>query len=87
MSEVNGRIRIRSYRGVLDGVERRIFRVDRWRLPNPNGISVRALMYGPGCVLATLIASTLPVTSQILSVLPPSLRKPCRGRSRWRAQC
>jgi hypothetical protein len=74
MAESNERLRIRSYRGVLDQVERRIFRIDRWRIPNPNGVSVRAVLYALGCVLAVLVASTLPLASQLLEVLPPSVR-------------
>ena len=34
-------VSVRSYRDVVDVVERRIFRIDRWRLPTPHGVSVR----------------------------------------------
>lgn len=67
-------MRVRSYRGVLDGVERRIYRVDRWRLPNPGGVSVRAVIYGVACILTSLIAAQLPVAGQLGAVVPDSVR-------------
>ena len=70
----SGRVPVRSYRGVVDEVERRIFRVDRWRLPTPHGVSVRAVGYVLACLLALLIASSLPLVGPVLSLLPDSAR-------------
>lgn len=68
------RVRIRSYRGVVDSVERRIFHLDRWRLPNPEGISVRALLYTLGAAFAILVISRLPILSMLLGLFPASVR-------------
>jgi hypothetical protein len=65
---------VRSYRGVIDEVERRIFRLDRWRLPTPHGVSVRAVGYVACCLLAVLLASGLPLVGSVLGLLPDSLR-------------
>jgi hypothetical protein len=68
------RVAVRSYRGVVDEVERRIFRVDRWRLPTPHGVSVRAVGYVFACVLALLILSGFPLIGAPLGLLPDSVR-------------
>ena len=65
---------VRSYRDVVDVVERRIFRIDRWRLPTPHGVSVRGLAYAGACFAAVLVASGLPGTGPLLGLLPPSVR-------------
>lgn len=67
-------VTVRSYRDVVDVVERRIFRVDRWRLPTPQGVSVRALAYAAGCFAAVLVLGALPVFGQLLDLVPASLR-------------
>lgn len=67
-------ISVRSYRAVVDEVERRVYRIDRWRLPLPGGIGVRAVLYVVGALVGVLIAGRLPVLAQILGVLPSSIR-------------
>jgi hypothetical protein len=69
-----GRVAIRSYRGVLDEVERRIFRLDRWRLPTPHGVPVRSVGYALVCLIAVIAASSLPLVGPLLGLLPDSLR-------------
>lgn len=67
-------VEVRSYRAVVDEVERRIFRVDRWRLPTPHGVSVRAIVYALACVGAILVASGVPVLGALVGELPASVR-------------
>jgi hypothetical protein len=67
-------VTVRSYRDVVDVVERRIFRVDRWRLPTPHGVSVRALAYAAGCFAVILAAGALPLVGALLNLAPASLR-------------
>jgi len=70
----SGRVAIRSYRGVVDEVERRIFRLDRWRLPTPHGVPVRGVGYALACLLALLVATGLPLIGAVLGLVPDSLR-------------
>lgn len=67
-------VRVNSYRAVLDDVERRIYRVDRWRLPLPGGIEVRAILYTVGAFVALAAAGNLPGLGALLGQLPPGLR-------------
>jgi hypothetical protein len=50
---------IRSYRRVFQ-VDRRIYRVDRWALPVPGGVPLRAVGYFLGALLAALALGRLP---------------------------
>jgi hypothetical protein len=59
------RVVIRSYRRVFQ-VDRRIYRVDRWALPVPGGVPLRAVGYFAATVL---LAAVLP-----LGILSPPLR-------------
>ena len=63
-----------SYRDVIDVVERRIFRVDRWRIPSPGGLPVVAVGYFAALVACVLVASKLPIVGQLLGILPPAVR-------------
>jgi len=65
---------VRSYRDVVDVVERRIFRVDRWRIPHPGGLSAAALGYFVGVLVVVLVASKLPLFGGLLALLEPALR-------------
>ena len=67
-----GRVPIRSYR-VVFRLERRLVKIDRWRLPFPYGIEVRALVYGAVVYLAMLVLSRLPLSSALLGLLPAPL--------------
>lgn len=72
-SDDHGRVPIRSYRLVFR-LERRIFEVDRFRLPFPYGIEVRGVVYAGGVYLAELILSRLPLSGQLLALLPAPVR-------------
>jgi hypothetical protein len=72
--EADDRAHVRSYVAVLDRVERRIYRVDRWRLPSPHGVSVRACAYAIVALAAVLAASRLPLLGLALGAMPTSIR-------------
>lgn len=65
----HGRVPIRSYR-VVFRLERRIFQVDRFRLPFPYGVEVRAIVYAAASYLVVLMLSSLPVLRSLLGLLP-----------------
>lgn len=67
-------VAVRSYRSVLDGLERRIYRLDRWRLPTPHGVSVRSIVYVLAVLATVAVAGRLPVAGAGLSLVPDSLR-------------
>lgn len=67
------RLSVRSYRRVFH-VDRRIYRVDRWPVPVPGGVPLRAVVYFVAALLAVLLLGALPVTSAVLGVLDPPLR-------------
>jgi hypothetical protein len=72
MSDGNA-IQIRSYRVCFD-LERRIHKLDRWRIPLPYGIPLRGLAYCIGLLLAVYVLSGLPITGQLLGVLHPAMQ-------------
>ena len=67
------RVVIRSYRRVFE-VDRRIYRVDRWALPVPGGVPLRAVGYFAATVLAVVVLGALPGTGELVDVLSPPLR-------------
>jgi hypothetical protein len=69
----NGAIEIRSYRVVFD-FERRIHRVDRWRLPCPYGLPLRSLAYAMASLGLVVAASRLRFVGDIIMLLPPPVR-------------
>src|SRR3954466_10733804 len=67
------RVVIRSYRRVFE-VDRRIYRVDRWPLPVPGGVPLRAVGYFVAALLAVLIAGSLPGIGELVSAVSAPLR-------------
>lgn len=67
------RLLIRSYRRVFE-VDRRIYRVDRWALPVPGGIPLRAVGYFAATLITAIVLSVLPVTGEAVSVISAPLR-------------
>lgn len=51
---------IRSYRRVFN-VERRIYRIDKWTVPIPGGIELRAVVYFIGAELLIILVGALPL--------------------------
>jgi hypothetical protein len=70
MSQDATQVVVRSYAVVLDRLERRIFRIDRWRIPLPMGIELRALGYAAAIYLVLLAARRLPLAGALLGLLP-----------------
>lgn len=73
MAADDGTVQIRSFR-VCFRVERRIHRVDRWRIPLPYGMPVRGLAYGAVILLAVVVGGGIPVVSDLLGLLHPIIR-------------
>ena len=67
------RVVIRSYRRVFE-VDRRIYRVDRWALPVPGGVPLRAVGYFVATLLSVLLLGALPGTGELVTILSPPLR-------------
>lgn len=66
-------LQIRSFRLVFD-LERRIHRVDRFRLPLPYGLPLRSLVYGAASLLGILVLAHLPGFGALISGLPAPAR-------------
>src|SRR4051812_41262977 len=64
---------IRSFR-VVFALERRIHRVDRFRIPLPYGLPVRAAVYAIVALALIVLAGRLPVVGELIGVLPAPLR-------------
>src|SRR3954471_18087180 len=67
------RVLIRSYRRVFE-VDRRIYRVDRWALPIPGGVPLRAVGYFAATLLAVVVLGALPGTGALVGMLNAPLR-------------
>jgi hypothetical protein len=64
---------IRSYRRVFE-VDRRIYRVDRWALPVPGGVPLRAVAYFVAALLAVLMGGSLPGIRELVAGVSSPLR-------------
>src|SRR5512132_1486019 len=64
---------IRSYRRVFE-VDRRIYRVDRWALPVPGGVPLRAVGYFVAALLAVIVAGALPAVGELVAGVSAPLR-------------
>jgi hypothetical protein len=69
----DGRIQIRSFRVVFQ-LERRIHRIDRWRIPVPHGVPLRGVAYSAAALAVVVVAAGLPLIGPALRLLPPPLR-------------
>jgi hypothetical protein len=67
------RLLIRSYRRVFE-VDRRIYRIDRWALPVPGGVPLRAVCYFVATLVLAILLSVLPVTSELIGAISAPLR-------------
>jgi TcpE family len=67
------RLMIRSYRRVFE-VDRRIYRVDRWALPVPGGVPLRAVGYFAATLLAVIAAGSLPGVGELVAGVSAPLR-------------
>lgn len=66
-------LEIRSFR-VVFALERRLFRIDRWRLPLPYGVPVRGLAYAAAALAAVLLADAVPGLGVLVAVVPAPIR-------------
>ena len=73
MTAPEDRLTIRSFRECFH-VERRMYKVDRWRLPVPWGVPLRGIGYAVVALVVVLILARVPVLGALLGVLPPALR-------------
>jgi len=66
-------ITIRSYRVVFD-LERRIHKIDRWRIPVPYGVPLRTLGYAIAALAVVLLLGRLPMVGLLLELAPWPVR-------------
>jgi len=66
-------LQIRSYRVCFD-LERRIYRLEQWRLPVAWGVPLRGVGYAAAALIAILVGAGLPVIGGLLGALPAPLR-------------
>src|SRR3954449_11233809 len=64
---------IRSYRRVFE-VDRRIYRVDRWALPVPGGVPLRAVGYFAAALVAVIVAGSLPGVGELVAGVSAPIR-------------
>jgi hypothetical protein len=77
----DGRLAIRSYR-MCFALERRIHRIDRWRIPVPFGVPLRGIGYAAALLLGILLLGGLPLVGPVIGAIHPALRLvvvPCCG--------
>lgn len=66
-------VQIRSFR-VCFRLERRIHKIDRWRIPLPFGVPLRGLGYAAVALFAILFLARLPLAGDVLGLLPAPFR-------------
>lgn len=66
-------IEVRSF-GVVFALDRRLHRIDRWRLPLPYGLPLRSIGYAAAALGAVLVLSGLPLLGLVLEQLPAPVR-------------
>lgn len=67
------RVQIRSFR-VCFKLERRIHKIDRWRVPLPFGVPLAGAGYAIVALIAVVMTSRFPVVGDMVRVLPPPIR-------------
>ena len=74
-SPVRGRegLEIRSF-GIVFRLERRLHRIDRWRLPLPYGLPVRGLAYGAAAAVLFAVLGRFPLLGELVGLIPPPAR-------------
>jgi hypothetical protein len=69
----DNKITLRSYRLAFE-LERRLHRIDRFRIPVPYGIPLVALGYAAAVAVGMVIIGSLPLAGALLDVLPWPVR-------------
>jgi hypothetical protein len=65
--------KVRSFRLVFD-LERRLFKLERWRLPFPYGLPLKGIVYAVGVLCSLLLLASAPIAGDALALLPPPVR-------------
>ena len=65
-------LQIRSFR-VCFKLERRIHKIDRWRLPLPFGVPLRGIGYAAAAFVVLGMLAQLPVAGALLGALPVAI--------------
>jgi len=73
MSNDRVSLAIRSFRLAFE-LERRIHKIDRFRLPLPYGLPLRSVAYALVALVVVLAAARLPLTDAVLAALPWPVR-------------
>ena len=71
--EDSGKVVIRSFRLVFDRGYRRLFKIDRYRLPFAYGLPILGIVYAVLVALALVVADKLPMAGPALAALPPPI--------------
>src|SRR3954452_970616 len=71
--EDSGRVVIRSFRLVFDRGYRRLFKIDRSRLPFAYGLPILGIVYAAGVALALVLVAKLPSAGAALTALAPPI--------------
>jgi hypothetical protein len=71
--EDSGKVVIRSFRLVFDRGYRRLFKIDRYRLPFAYGLPILGIVYAAAVALGLALAANLPVAGPALAALPPPI--------------
>lgn len=69
----DGTVTIRSFRLAFE-LERRIHKIDRWRIPVPYGVPLRTLGYAVAALAVVVVLGRLPGVGLLLDVLPWPIR-------------
>jgi hypothetical protein len=69
----DGTVTIPSYR-VCFSLERRIHKVDRWRIPVPFGVPVRGIGYAAALLAGILVLGSLPLLGPMVAAIHPAIR-------------
>src|SRR3954470_2392934 len=68
-----GRVVIRPFRLVFARGYRRLFKIDRYRLPFAYGLPILGIVYAAGVALALVLVANLPAAGSALNALPPPI--------------
>jgi hypothetical protein len=69
----DGSLPIHSFRVVFE-LERRIHKVDRWRIPVPYGVPLRGLAYWAIALVVTIALTRMPIAGVLIGALPTPIR-------------
>jgi hypothetical protein len=69
----HGGLAIHSFRVVFE-LERRIHKVDRWRIPVPYGVPLRGLAYWAIALVLTIALARMPIAGFLIGALPTPIR-------------